>query len=318
MKDTNLYEKLFVRIHSRFAAACPSAIKLWYFCRAISDNGVAKFNINNVSALFKRTNRTIRSWLAQGLDKGYYRHVSHDNKGNYTVYYSSLFKLTKNWGYVTELDIDELVALRPIAIQVEAQGLQKKARSAANFKTKEKRKENPYQRGVRRANAYFENPPSKLIAMGVLGITSRYILLDPNVTLYGATQETIADKTFRSVSTVARSLKDVRKLQLAQTAPEMFAMKQIQAEEEGNTNGFFSAKVDIYSNKRIKEDLKRLRLAKKGIETPISKQDEEIKKKKFKITKTKVFKSSTNLYYEDRALIRLSRHNQAKYLEVTP
>ena len=283
--SNNDYSKLYVRIHSKMAAGCPVAIKLWYFCRAISNNGVAKFNINVVANLFKRTTRTIRSWLAEGLEKGYYRSVSHDNKGNYTVYYSSLFKLTKDWGHVTEIDIPELLSLRTIGIEIEAQGLQKQARCAAIYNRKESLDINPYQRKVRRSEAYIgeKATPSKLKAMGVLGRTSRYILLDPNVSTYGTTQKQIGLSVGRSLSTVYRALKTCTKVQLAQTKNEYYAEREIQAEEEGNVNKFFYARVEL--PKRNKKN--------------------NINNSKNKLTKVKLFKALNTLYLEDRTLVSM-------------
>lgn len=280
------FSKLYVRIHSKLAAGCPIAIKMWYFCRALSNNGKAQFRIAEVANLFNRSTRTVRSWLQWGLIEGFYRQVTHDNKGNYTVYYSSLFKLTKDWGHVTEIDVSELLSIREIGIQIEAQGQQKKARCAAIYNRKESLDVNPYQRKVRRSEAYLgeDVTPSKLKGMGVLGFTSRYMLMDSNSTIYGTTHQSIALFLERGQSTVYRALKNVKKIQFAQTKNEFYAEKVIQEEEKSTDSGFFYCKVELPRyKKRINKNSKYNR--------------------KSRISKTLLFKSFNSLYLEDRVLL---------------
>jgi hypothetical protein len=270
-----MFSTLTVRIHSKLAAKCPVAIKLWYFCRALSNSGRAYFNVKQVSELFQCSVRTIRSWLSQGIKEGYYRVVLHDNKGNYTVYYSSLFALSKDWGYVTEISVSELLNIREIATEVTAIGLQKRARVAARYhRAKEKV---PFQRKVNKADRYLDNlsSPSRLKALGVLDVNDRYLFTDRNFTPYGTSHKSISRFLGRSTASVQRNLRNINKRQLAQHKEEYLIERLIQIEEEGNDDKYFYHRFHISSNKEV--------------------------------SKVRLFKALNNLYSEDRVIFSMRK-----------
>lgn len=243
LEDLN---SLTLRIHTEVADKEVTAIKLWYFCRALSDNGRATFNIKEVAQFFEVTTRTIQNWINGGIRHNYFRFIQHDGKGNYVAYYSALIKVSLFWGTTSEVNLTDLKNLKVIATEIEAQHCQSKAMHAAKSQYKEQKKVNPFLRRVQAPEKYFLSTPSVLKALGVLGQTERYLLVDHNFNIAAASHRYIGELFGRSESTIKRRLKNTQKIQLAQHKNEYYAEKEL-AQEEWKPTPYFYAKSNKHS-----------------------------------------------------------------------
>lgn len=232
-----------VRIHSDVADRA-SATKLWYYCRFCSDNGLANINLKEVSNYFNVTVQTVRNWLTWCVKNKFIRAYSTDNKGNYSIFYSALTKVCgDSFGAVANINLKEHKNLKVTATEALAQYLQNIAKFAAKKNFKDFKIHNPYQRKVRPINKLFDSTPSELKALGVLGETKRYLLVDHNFTTYGVSYDRISNFLNRSISTVKRRLKNTIKKQLAQHKNEYYAEYYF-ALEDFNSNKFIYSKVN--------------------------------------------------------------------------
>jgi len=224
-------DQYIVRIHSNIADKS-AAIKLWYYCRLCSSNGLAKINLNLVSKFFKVTKQTIRNWLKWCLDNNFIRSYRTDNRGNYSIFYSALTKVTEEIGIVTSIDLKENQNLKIKSTEAVTQHLQNVAKFAAKFNYQRiKKLENPFARTVKDIKNLFDLSPSELKAIGVLGRTKRYLLIDHNFSHYGISYESISKSLCRHTSTIKRRLKDTLKVQIAQQKNIYYAEYQLALEE---------------------------------------------------------------------------------------
>lgn len=243
----NSLSNYYVRIHSNVADKA-SATKLWYYCRMCSDNGRATVNLLSVAQFFGVTVRTVRYWLSWCVQHKYIRHHHVDNTGECVVYYSALTTVCDGFiGSVATVDLSQRQDLKVVAAESVAQQLQKVAQFAAKHNWREQKQSNPFQRTVKPIARLFDSTPSELKALGVLGETNRYLLLDHNYTHYGVCYDFIAQHLDRSVSTVQRRLRNTHKKQIAQHKNEFYA-EQFFAEEEGHNKRFIYAKVTRKNN----------------------------------------------------------------------
>lgn len=234
-----------VRIHSEIADK-KAAVKLWYYCRLCSDNGMAFINLKEVSKYFQVTLQTVRNWFSWCVKNNYIRSYSTDYKGNYRVFYSSLKKVSNysDFGIVASVELNKHKSLKVLATEIVTQHLQNVVFHSAKHKySKIKKKDRKFLRKARNNYELFDSPPSKLMTIGVLGRTKRFILVDHNYNCHGVTYKYIADTLYRSESTVKRRLKNVEKAQLAQNKNDYYAEYYF-AKEEFKDNKFIFCKVD--------------------------------------------------------------------------
>ncbi len=227
---------LEVRIHSHFADHAGASIKLWYVCRALSDSGRSVINVNDVAEALEVSPRTIRHWMKECKEKGYFRSIIKQGAGIYVVYYAALTKLTKGWGPTASILLSDLKNYKTCTAEIQAQSLQAQSRYCA-MKYHGKKALKP--------EDLFNNPSE--ISTGVLHVKGSLLMVKQSFILFGASQVGIASRLGRSISTVARRLKDTQKVRLAQRHRLNYTEKRILAEEwDPQVGRFFFYKKGLF------------------------------------------------------------------------
>jgi len=226
---------LEVRIHSQFADHAGASIRLWYVCRALSDNGRASFKVKEIALSMGVSPRTVRYWIKDCKEKGYFRSVIKQGT-TYVVYYAALTKLTRGWGPTASILVSDLKDYKTCTAEIQAQSLQAQSRYCA-MKEHGKKAHKP--------EDLFNNPSE--ISPGVLFTKDNLIMVKQSFIAFGASLAGIAARLGRSISTVQRRLKNTQKVRLAQRNRLNYTEKLILAEEWSHDVGrFFFYKKQLF------------------------------------------------------------------------
>lgn len=203
-----------LRLHSYLAATAKASIKLWYYCRAISDNGRAKFSISEICRDLNISRKTLRYYLSTCSE---YFHSIQKEGSTYTCYYKSLTSLTSYWGPTAYITLKELQTYKVSATEIAIQALQASSRKLASLSSKAK---------LAKPESFFE--PSAL-SLGAIHKNTLYV--GQSFVLYGASHRGVATRLGLSESTVTRRLKNTKKIRLAKFSYTNLAEYNILAEE---------------------------------------------------------------------------------------
>lgn len=258
-----------VRLHSIIADRVGSISKLWYVCRALSDNGKATFSISDISNTLEVSERTVRKWLYQGKKGGLFRAYIRE-KDRVTVYLQSLLHVCinygiSNWGSTAEILVSDLKTLKLQATEITAQALQASSINAAKqkyinsgYKNFFKKLKSP-EKIFAMVDSYIEsktdinldNTPSELCTgvNGFIQITKKLgsvitMLTDYSFLKYGCSQSGIAAKLGRHPSTIKNRLRksSIKKVRLAITSKDNFIDRELMREEYSTDLGKFFIK----------------------------------------------------------------------------
>lgn len=282
---------LNVRIHAHLAdggnssvSQGHSSVMLWYLVRAfdIQGSGRVSFNLEEAATLLNRSVPSIRRYLRQGKQLGFFRNFQ--VQGTIVkVYYQGLFKVCQklgleSWGAVAEIEISDLNNLKLIATQIETQRLQESSRYNAQQE----------HRNVASDDDIFPSSQCSSGARGIIHRGERCLFVNELFAAFGASQRSIASKLGRCDRTIRkrlsnrtridRGLKPIDRVQIAQTTPEL--------------NQRFGLLFDQFDRSEIKECDG---IWKTGFSDRIFKSCD------------RVFKSICNLYSKDLILLSMRR-----------
>lgn len=232
--------ELEVRLHAGVAESVGAISRLWYVCRALSNDGKAQLSISAVSAALLTSEKTVRSWLYKGMKAKLFR--SYQRNGDaVTIYFSSLATVCleyglKSWGATATVLVSHLKDFKVAGTEMTAQALQNSSIYAAKaayekrgFKGFYKKLKSPETLHALK-DEYLEsattNPmkPSALCT-GINGFMELdrkqgkivTVMTDSSFIAYGTAQTTIAAKLGRHPNTVKNRLRkgDLGKVRLA-------------------------------------------------------------------------------------------------------
>lgn len=212
------------------SAGLPAVAAFWEYVRALAGgSGRAEFSLDDASAIFRRSVKTIQRWLTDGKRYGFFRDYR-TTQGRVTVYHASLFRICQklglpSWGVVAEIPISDLGNAKLIATEVTTQQLQQGSRYLAQTEAKR----NGFSSKLREPEKLLtssETAPGALVQH----ISKTRIFVGERFIPYGVSQQKIAQNLGRHERTVRRRLSDsyrqahgllpVVKRQLCQTKPE--------------------------------------------------------------------------------------------------
>lgn len=192
-----------------------SAVKLWYWLRAIDTRGSGKayLSIETACKFFNRSKRQIKRYLADGVRLGFFRATYAIRADVILVYYTSTIKVAlalglRNLGAIAQVPIQEINNLKRTATKIAVLANQR----ASEYCQKSKKLAGTI---IDPADAL---KPSGIASGGILFRTRRYLIVKASAQLVGGSQKTAAKKLGRSQTTVCSHLADlspINKLQIA-------------------------------------------------------------------------------------------------------
>jgi len=214
-----------VRVHARIAMH-PWA-KLWYYCRALDDQGSGFIEISKRQArgFFRIGASTLYEWLRSGRQAGAFR--DYRAKGDrLKIWLGSLVKVCRTlnleeWGTTATIALTEVRSLKSHAIAATCQQLQDRSRYAAwrSQKSKERKVfKLPTADQIFQKNQASDKPSRGQIPF-LLHKGDRVAFVSKGFVPFGVNQHTVGAGVGRSERTVRRHLDylDIERLQIAQS-----------------------------------------------------------------------------------------------------
>lgn len=204
--------RLFTNVHSRILDVAPVAIRVWYAMRALDvcGSGRVKFLVPDLAASLRVSVPTLKRYLRQALGLGYLRSLC-KHQQTVEVYYASLFDVAlrlgiEDLGAISEIDIGVLNRsyIKAVATQLDAERYQRASMHLA-------RRDTPRaQRGrILNPNQILApQSPSSHCSRGenVVFVGRRCLFVDADVIPVGVSQDYLAERSQRSISTIQRRL----------------------------------------------------------------------------------------------------------------
>lgn len=226
-----------IKVHTGLEKAKP-ALRLWYLAKAMSNTGIATLSLKEAAETLKVKERTIKHYLHQGKQFGYFRDWKREDDA-ITIYYSSLVSICVahgfSIGYSAFISTDQLHSLKQILTEIAAQALQVASYHAAR---REQERLGHTDANLPLPEHYFPDSPS-LLSKGVLGFYGNVLLVDQSVVPIGGSQAGIAELIDRHPQTVKRRLKPTLKRRIAHFNRMNLAELQLYREEWHPDQGKF-------------------------------------------------------------------------------
>lgn len=234
-----------IKVHTGLERAKP-ALKLWYLAKAMSNTGIAHLSLKESAETLKVKKRTIKHYLHQGKQFGYFRDWKRDGD-EITIYYCSLVSICLahrfSIGYSAFISTDQLPSLKQILTEITAQALQTASYHAAR---REQERLGNTNANLPLPEHYFPESPS-LLSKGVLGFYGNVLLVDQSVVPIGGSQKGIGQLIERHPQTIKRRLKSTMKRRIAHSnRMNLTELRIYQEEWNADAGKFFPYQGRVY------------------------------------------------------------------------